>query len=64
MTEAETMRRLSDLLLDPGGEDSLQSRYQKLEAALITLADTPDKCSLESLAAVGTVLVRYVWEER
>jgi Zn-dependent M28 family amino/carboxypeptidase len=29
-----------------------------------TLADTPDKCSEESLAAVGTVLVRYVWEER
>ncbi len=29
-----------------------------------TLADTPDKCSGESLAAVGSVLVRYVWEER
>jgi len=29
-----------------------------------TLADTPDKCSGESLAAVGAVLVRYVWEER
>jgi len=29
-----------------------------------TLADTPDKCSSESLAAVGSVLVRYLWEER
>lgn len=29
-----------------------------------TLADTPDKCSSESLAAVGNVLVRYLWEER
>ena len=29
-----------------------------------TLADTPDKCSGESLAAVGSVLVRYLWEER
>lgn len=29
-----------------------------------TLADTPDKCSSESLAAVGSVLVRYIWEAR
>jgi glutaminyl-peptide cyclotransferase len=29
-----------------------------------TLGDTPDKCSGESLAAVGTVLVRFIWEER
>lgn len=29
-----------------------------------TLADTPDKCSGESLAAVGNVLVRFIWEER
>jgi glutaminyl-peptide cyclotransferase len=29
-----------------------------------TLADTPDKCSGESLAAVGSVLVRFIWEER
>jgi glutaminyl-peptide cyclotransferase len=29
-----------------------------------TLADTPDKCSGESLAAVGAVLVRAVWDER
>ncbi len=29
-----------------------------------TLADTPDKCSGESLAAVGAVLVRFVWEKR
>jgi hypothetical protein len=29
-----------------------------------TLADTPDKCSGESLAAVGAVLVHYIREER
>jgi glutaminyl-peptide cyclotransferase len=29
-----------------------------------TLADTPDKCSAESLAAVGTVILRYLRELR
>ena len=29
-----------------------------------TLADTPDKCSSESLGAVGKVLMGYLWEKR
>jgi Zn-dependent M28 family amino/carboxypeptidase len=29
-----------------------------------TLADTPDKCSPESLGAVGAVIVHYLWEKR
>ncbi|HVO77182.1 MAG TPA: M28 family peptidase [Candidatus Bathyarchaeia archaeon] len=29
-----------------------------------TLADTPDKCAPESLASVGCVLVRFIWEAR
>jgi len=29
-----------------------------------TLEDTPDKCASESLAAVGAVLVRFVWDRR
>jgi flagellar hook-associated protein 1 FlgK len=58
-TEAETMRRLSDLLLDPGGEDSLQSRYQTLEAALITLADTPESAvNQKTVAAAASGVAR------
>lgn len=28
-----------------------------------TLEDTPDKCSKESLGAVGTVLLEYIWQQ-
>lgn len=58
-TESDTLRRLSDLLLDPGGEDSLQSRYQKLEAALITLADTPESAvNQKTVAAAASGVAR------
>jgi flagellar hook-associated protein 1 FlgK len=57
--EAGTLRRLSDLLLDPGGEDSLQSRYQKLEAALVTLADTPESAvNQKAVAAAASGVAR------
>ncbi|HEY5133535.1 MAG TPA: M28 family peptidase [Candidatus Krumholzibacteriaceae bacterium] len=29
-----------------------------------TLADTPDKCAPASLAGVGSVLIRFIWDER
>jgi flagellar hook-associated protein 1 FlgK len=41
-TEAGALRRLADLMIDPGGGDGLAARHQKLEAALVTLADTPE----------------------
>lgn len=53
LVEADTLRRLSDLLLDPAGEDSLQSRYQKLEAALIKLADTPESAVNQKTVATA-----------
>jgi flagellar hook-associated protein 1 FlgK len=49
--EAEVLRRLSDLLLDPDGEDSLSGRFGALEGALRTLADTPESASVQKQAA-------------
>jgi flagellar hook-associated protein 1 FlgK len=49
--EADTLRRLSDLVLDPGGGDALADRYVALESSLRALADTPESPSIQHGAA-------------
>ena len=49
--EADTLRRIADLALDPAGGDSLQSRYLAFENALRALADTPESPAMQRAAA-------------
>jgi flagellar hook-associated protein 1 FlgK len=52
-TESDALRRISDLVLDPKGGDSLQSRYLGFENSLRALADTPESKSLQREAALA-----------
>jgi flagellar hook-associated protein 1 FlgK len=49
--QADALRRVADLALDPDGGDSLQSRYMAFESSLRALADTPESASLQREAA-------------
>jgi flagellar hook-associated protein 1 FlgK len=51
--EAEVLRRLSDIVSDPDGGDSLASRYTAFENALRALADTPESASTQAAAAAA-----------
>ena len=59
--EADALRTISDLVLDPDGGDSLQSRYLAFENSMRALADTPESAALQrETALAGRSLARKI----